>query len=233
MPPNEIFTIAVALTSLIISILSFLYARKAYQLDVAKFQIEQSSHDVFLDFTETLKYEYRDYTILETKLQIRNKSSVIKLAVYFNVNLCFGYYWKTPHFSSPKVELSIAIHDKSQLISSRNELFTFLERQEPTRFVVIDAETKREVTFSPDNTKRIEAEPISYSWVVYTIIPQSVIEYLESQEINLDLLKLDMMLHPKEWKSRSSHRFPMSFGAPPDYVLSLVFPDGLPPINLR
>jgi hypothetical protein len=62
---------------------------------------------------------------------------------------------------------------------------------------------------------------------VYTVIPQSIIEYLESQEIDLDLIKLDIMLHPKEWKSESSHRFPLSFGTPPYYVLSLIFPGGL------
>ena len=45
----------IALASLIVSILSFIYARKAYKFEVAKFQFDQSSLDIFIDFPETFK----------------------------------------------------------------------------------------------------------------------------------------------------------------------------------
>lgn len=222
---NEVTTLIIALASLIVSVFSFAYARKAYKFEIAKFQLEQQSKDVFLDFPETIRYQYGNYTILETKLQILNKSSALKLAVYFNVVLHFGLYWKFP-MPRPKPMMTIraGIFDKSAYPSGLIELSQALSTKESIRMVIVDAETKERITFSQDEMKRIEPAPLSYSWKVYTIIPNSVINYLSSEGAELKSLELEFMLHPKEWKSQSSRSFWMSFGTPSQEVLSCIFP---------
>lgn len=223
---NEITTLIVALASLIVSIFSLAYARKVYKFEIAKFQLEQKSQDIFLDFPETIKYEYGKYTILETKLQILNKSSALKLGVYFNVILHFGLYWIFPMpRPKPMMTITAGIFDKSAYLSGLKELFNVLNKQESIRIVIVDAETKERVTFSQDEMKRIEPAPVSYSWKVYTIIPNSIINYLSSQNAELKSLELEFMLHPKEWKSQSSRSFWTSFGTPSQDVLSCIFPN--------
>jgi hypothetical protein len=212
---NYDFTFWIAIASLLVSVLSFIYARKAYQFEVAKFKFEQSSQDVFLDFPDTLVSRHFDlsnlenpYTVLENNVLISNKSSASKLAVYFNIMLYFGFYGKKPAISNPpKLKLTMGLLDSRALSAGLTEIFNFIESQESIRMVIVDAETNQRVTFSPDKMMKIEPEPHSYSWKVYTIIPNSVIEYLSSQNISLDLVEMELMLHPREWKYQSSYRF--------------------------
>ncbi|MFN8414665.1 MAG: hypothetical protein U0Z26_19970 [Anaerolineales bacterium] len=223
---NEIITLIIAFASLTVSISSFVYARKAYKFEIAKFQLEQQSKDVFLDFPEPILYKYGNYTILETKLQILNRSSALKLAVYFNVILYFGSYWKFLMPSpKPMMTITAGIFDESAYLGGLTELTKVLNKQEAIRMVIVDAETKKRITFSQDDMKRIEPAPLSYSWIVYTIIPNSIINYLSKEGAELKSLELQFMLHPKEWKSQTSHRFWTSFGSPSQDVLSCVFPN--------
>lgn len=225
MSPNEITTLILSVASLVVSIYSFVYARKAYQFELAKYQSEQQAKDVFLSFPETRKYEHGGYTILENNLEILNKSSSLKLAVYFNVTLRFGLYLKFP-MPQPKSMMTITagIFDEWVYLSGLTELFRALDKQETVRMVILDAETRQRVTFSQDEMKKIEPAPQSYSWKVYTIIPNTVIDYLTSQNAELNLVEMEMMLHPKEWKTQSSRRFVTSFGTPSPEVLSHLFP---------
>jgi hypothetical protein len=223
---TEIIALIIAFASLIVSIFSFAYARKAYKFEIAKFQLEQQAKDVFLDFPETIMYEYGNYTILETKLQILNKSSALKLAVYFNVTLRFGLYRIFPMpRPKPRMTITAGIFDKRAYLSGLIELVDVLNKQESVHMVIIDAETNERITFSQDKMKKIDPAPSSYSWKVYTIVPNLTINYLLSQNAELTSLELEFMLHPKEWKSQSSRHFLMSFGTPSQDVLSCIFPN--------
>jgi hypothetical protein len=225
MPTKESLPLIIAFVSLVVSILSLVYAREAHKLDVAKFEIEQQSREILLDFTETIIYQHGDYTILETTLQIRNNTFIPKRALNFSINLYFGRYRKYLFHFAPMMTLTAEIWKDYVYPSGLIALYSFIDKYDSIRMVVLDAESKERVRFSPDEVKKIDPPPISYLWEVYTIIPRSIIYSLASQNAELNRVGFDLRLYPLECKTKSSSHFLKSLGPLSDDILSRIFPN--------
>ena len=64
-------------------------------------------------------------------------------------------------------------------MSGPTDFVNFINKQEPIRVVIVDAETNQRLTFSPNKMMKINTDPISYSWkIYYDRYPNSVLEYV-------------------------------------------------------
>lgn len=62
----------IAFASLLVSILSFIYSRRAFNLDRLKYEELKTKSDIFIDVTDTNRYFYDDTVVLVSQLSISN-----------------------------------------------------------------------------------------------------------------------------------------------------------------
>lgn len=204
MQTSESVTLLIALVSLVISIFSMLYARRAFQFEIHKFNFEQFSKNVFIELKKTVIGELKCNFVLVTDFRIINRKPETVFVRSFVTSLYFNEF-KGLLKRNMRVDLppdkgiyagKFFSMDTSRLVKSHGGI----------RAVVIDLNSKRRLIFDRDKMVAIEPSPSSYAWRAITVIPRPVFEELETHH-RLEKLELTITIHPGEHIVCSSSSF--------------------------
>jgi len=197
--------ILIALASLTVSIVSVIYARKAYKFEVKKFGIEQAKKEFLIDLEKNVITELREYYVILSEFTIQNGTQATQYIRYLTVWLSF----KDNSRMLPKY-MRICLDPNGGQCGGRfpsMKISEMIDAMGGIETVVLDINTKRRLIFSPTNMVRIDPVPQSYAWKAITVIPKKLLNELYANYLRLKKVEIIIILHPEQQKEGSSTRF--------------------------
>jgi hypothetical protein len=197
-------TTLIALGSLVVSIISLIYARRVHKFEVEKYTTEQLSKDIIIDLKNTVIAELKDNYVLLSNFSIVNNTSSTEFVRYFSVWL---YFKDGNKFLSNYMHVGLDPNGGTCGGNRSLEVINLMDSLGGIETAVVDINSKQRILFDINDMHIIEPAPFAYAWKALTVIPKGLMDELYRRYFQLSKVELIAILHPKQQKVGSSSRF--------------------------
>lgn len=198
-------TTLIAFASLLVSILSIIYAHRALKFEKDKFAFEQSQKDLIIELDQyTQMAELKNHYVLLSNFRINNGTSVTQFVKYFFIWLSFK---DNSRYPAGSMRFGIDANGGTCGSEGSKAFRDLIYSQGGIDSVVTDINSKKRYFFDANNMTSIEPAPHSYAWKVLTVIPKSLLNELAAQSLKISKIELMVILHPQQQKVVSSSTF--------------------------
>ena len=186
MDTSQTIVLLIAFASLIVSIISMLYARRAHNLDLQKHKSYLEQQDVFINAQKSYEYVHKDTIILLAEVVISNQLSRHTIIRYFSFDLKFLKPIVGNYISK---ELTFRVKANNGVSWGESDILTFSKEDNS---VVRDRKKKSKIDFLDGLI--LETVPNVYNWQVIITLPLSLVNEAEEEEYYLNELVFNMHL---------------------------------------
>ena len=199
MDTSQTIVLLIAFASLIVSIISMLYARRAHNLDLQKHKSYLEQQDVFINAQKSYEYVHKDTIILLAEVVISNQLSRHTIIRYFSFDLKFLKPIVGNYISK---ELTFRVKANNGVSWGESDILTFSKEDNAESLVkkymgtidsvVRDRKKKSKIDFLDGLI--LETVPNVYNWQVIITLPLSLVNEAEEEEYYLNELVFNMHL---------------------------------------
>ena len=173
---SDSLSILVAFASLIVSILSILYVRKALRFEQKKYKAEQSSKRIDIKHGMLVQGETDDFMELLYEFTLLNNTDATVHIKHINVILRFISQKRFLFFFPQKLSIEIGDNGTFFHIYGEPELTHIIKHDKRFGAVIIDANNSKKLRLSENTTLKIEAVPKVHAWKAHSVISKKLID---------------------------------------------------------